>query len=123
MITSGNVCDSLPPDTFVKADDYRRSWRKIQFLADVFWEKWLAQYLSLLQRRQKWFGASPKVQVGDIVLLVEECQKRGQWPKAVIVETMPDKTNLVRRVRVQTTDGGLLMRDIRKICVLEGRMD
>ena len=122
MIISGNMCDSLPPDTFVKADGFRRSWKKTQFLADVFWEKWLAQYLPSLQRRQKWFGASPNVQVGDIVLLVEECQKRGQWPKAVIVETMPDKTNLVRRVRVQTADGGLLMRDIRKICVLEGRM-
>ena len=47
------MCDSLPPDTFVKADSYRRSWRKTQFLADVFWEKWLAQYWPSLQRRQK----------------------------------------------------------------------
>ena len=35
MIISGNMCDSLPPDTFVKADGYRRSWKKTQFLADA----------------------------------------------------------------------------------------
>ena len=123
MIISGNVCDSLPPDTFVKADGYRHSRKKTQFLADVFWENGFLSICLHCNVEKKWFGASPNVQVGDIVLLVEECPKRGQWPKAVILETMPYKTNLVRRVRVRTTDGGLLMRDILKICVLEGKMD
>ena len=32
---------SLPPGLFVKSDMYsRRRWRQVQYLADVFWERW-----------------------------------------------------------------------------------
>ena len=123
MVISSSVGDSLPPDVFMKSDGYRRSLRKTQYLADIFWEKWLSHYLPFLQPRQKWFATSPNIQVGDIVLLLDENCKRGQWPTAVVVETMPDGNDLVRRVRVQTADGKLLERDIRKLCLIEGNLD
>ena len=41
MIVKGSVADSPPPDAFVKADEYKRSWRKTQYLADIFWKKWI----------------------------------------------------------------------------------
>ena len=37
MIVTGSVADSLSPDVFVKADGYKSSWRKTQYLADIFW--------------------------------------------------------------------------------------
>ena len=36
MMVFGSVADSLPPDVFIKADGCKRSWRKMQYLADVF---------------------------------------------------------------------------------------
>ena len=47
--------ESYPPGIFSKSDGYsKRRWRQIQFLADLFWKRWVREYLPTLQRRQKW---------------------------------------------------------------------
>ena len=121
MIVSGSVANYLPPDEFIKADGYKKSWRKTQYLADLFWEKWTVQYLPLLQTRRKWLGISTNIKPDDLVLIIDESTRRGQWPKAL--DVMPDDHGLVRRVRVRTADARDLVRDIRKICLLEGSLD
>ena len=123
MILSGCMDDAVPPGVFLKADGYRRPWKKTQFLADNFWKRWLVEYLPLLQPRSKWFGTTDNLKCGDLVLMVDEQTSRGCWPKAIVVEVMPDKNNLVRRVKVRTSDNRLFVRDIRKLCLLEGCQD
>ena len=118
MILTGSLGSSSPLNVPLKADAYRHSWRKTQYLADLFWQRWLREYLPLLQKRPKWFGTSPNLQPGDLVLVKDENAKRSLWPKAVVIEVMPDSTGLVRRARVKTKDC-ILQRDIRKLCVLE----
>jgi hypothetical protein len=45
---------SSPCGLFDKADCYsRRRWRYIQYLADMFWKRWVKEYLPTLQSRQK----------------------------------------------------------------------
>ena len=83
----------------------------------------MIQYLPLLQIRQKWFATSPNLKTGDLVLVMNDQIKRGAWPKAVVKEVFPDRNGLVRRVRVQTADVKTLIRDIRKICLLESSID
>ena len=119
MILTGTVDPGEPVGVFVKADGYRRSWKLVQYLADQFWSKWLKLYLPLLQRRQKWFSPSRKFTVGDVVLIVGDTCKRGCWPKGVVTEVFPDKEGLVRRVRVRTCNS-IMIRDIRKVCLIEG---
>ena len=121
-ILSGSLADDVKFDSFMKADAYRHSWKKTEYLADKFWKQWLNQYLPLLQPKQKWFGSSPNMVPGDLVLMMDEATPRGQWPKAIIVENLPDKRGLVRRVRVRTADGSIFLRDIRKLCLLEGQL-
>ena len=53
MITSGSIGDSVTPDVFMRNDEYRRLWRKTQYLSDKFWENWISQYLPMLQPRKK----------------------------------------------------------------------
>ena len=119
MILTGVTYENAPPDVFMKSDVYRRSWRKTQLLADEFWRRWMLEYLPLLQPRQKWFATSPNLKPGDLVLVMNDQRKRGAWPKAVIEEVFPDKAGLVRRVKVRTADAKTLLRDVRKICLLE----
>lgn len=46
---------SLPPGLFGKGDLYsRKRWRQIQYLAELFWKRWIREYFPLLQERQKW---------------------------------------------------------------------
>ena len=35
----------LPPGVFDKSDMYKKKWRQVQYLANLFWERWLKEYL------------------------------------------------------------------------------
>ena len=59
----------LPPGEFVKQDCYvRRRWRQVQYLADIFWKRWVREYIPTLQLRQKWCNPARNIVVGDVVL-------------------------------------------------------
>ena len=118
MLLLGKVDSSLPIDNFVKADGYKKSWRLAQLLADEFWKRWTREYLPLLQLRQKWFLPRRNFKVGDLVLLIDENTKRGNWPKGLIEQCFPDASGVVRRVKIKTANNTYL-RDIRKVCLLE----
>ena len=46
---------NLPPGVFAKEDTYcKRRWRQVQYMSDIFWKRWLKEYLPTLQLRQKW---------------------------------------------------------------------
>ena len=46
---------SAPPGLFFKDEIYsHRRWRQVQYLADIFWHRWIKEYLPSLQERQKW---------------------------------------------------------------------
>ena len=63
---------SFLPGIFAKADIYsRRRWRQVQYSSDVFWHRWVKEYLPTLQERQKWFRPRRNFQIGDIVLLTD----------------------------------------------------
>ena len=43
---------SAPPGLFSKDEIYsRRRWRQVQYLADIFWRRWIKKYLPSLQGR------------------------------------------------------------------------
>ena len=75
MLLTGCLADGAAPGVFLKADGYRRSWRK-QDLAALCWERWLKEYLHLLQPRSKWHGSSPSLKPGEVVLIMDENTKR-----------------------------------------------
>jgi len=108
----------VAPDVFAKSDGYKKSWRVVQRLADMFWAKWLKCYIPMLQTRQKWHDRAPNLNPGDIVLIADENCVRGLWPKAVVIETFPDQFGVVRKVRVRT-GANTYIRDVRKLCLLE----
>ena len=111
---------TLPPGVFRKEDVYsRRRWRQVQYLSDVFWRRWLREYLPSLQERQKWTRPTVNFEVGDVVLVVDENSPRNSWPLGRIQEVKPNKGDgLVRRVALKTKTS-VLERPINKIVLLE----
>ncbi|XP_064647116.1 uncharacterized protein LOC135499969 [Lineus longissimus] len=113
----------LPPGVFVKEDGLlRKEWRKVQWAAELFWQRWLKEYLPSLQHRQKWRTTQRDVRVGDLVLLVEDGVKRGQWPLGRVTKVVCGQDNHVRSAFVKTKHTEL-HRPIVKMCLLEAAED
>ena len=65
-------CPNLPPGTFVKTDSYcKRRWRQIQYMANLFWRRWVQEYLPTLQERQRWHVMRRNLKARDVVLIVD----------------------------------------------------
>ncbi len=120
-----------PPGDFQRADIYsRKPWRRIQYLANEFWNQWRKGFLQSLQKRQKWIRPRKNIMIGDIVLVVEDNLPRNRWLLACVVETYMSKDGLTRKVKVITADSHLdkngkrhdastyLERPIQKVVVL-----
>ncbi|XP_061159982.1 uncharacterized protein LOC133170834 [Syngnathus typhle] len=108
----------LPPGTFKQEDLYaRRRWRQTQYIADLFWTRWIREYVPLMQERSKWSRIRPNFGVGDIVVIADPTAPRGSWVIGRVIEAIADYKGLVRSVRLQTRTNQLL-RPISKIYLL-----
>lgn len=74
----------------------------------------------ILCLKTKWLRKTREIKPGDVVLLAGDPMPREKWPLGVIGECERSHDGLVRTVRIRTS-GGIIRRDIRKICLLEGR--
>ena len=109
---------TVPPGTFDPKDIYaKRRWKQMQYLADLFWKRWVREYLPSVQRRQKWLQPGRNLQVGDIVLIADETAPRRSWSMARVQEVIPDKKGFVRRAKVKTATT-VLTRPVTKLCLL-----
>lgn len=53
-------------------DNYLSRRQHIQKLRQHFWQRWHKEYLQQLQTRTKWKEGGYSIQIGDLVLLIEE---------------------------------------------------
>jgi len=78
-----------------------KRWKQSQYLADLFWKRWIKEYTPLLQHRTKWLVQKEQLKEGDLVLLIDDLKTRNMWPLARIVKTYPDKIDNIRVVDVK----------------------
>ena len=75
---------NLPPGVFAKEDTHcKRRWRQVQYMSDIFWKRWLKEYLPTLQLRQKWCNPRRCFAVNEFFLLWMEMfiAANGLWPE------------------------------------------
>ncbi|XP_064622346.1 uncharacterized protein LOC135484642 [Lineus longissimus] len=111
--------EGLPPGVFVKEDSLlRHEWKKVQYLLNLFWERWISEYIPSLQRLEKWRSVRQNLKVGNMVLIADESVKRGQWPIGKVTRIVESVDGMVRSAYVQT-ETSELHRPIAKLCFLE----
>ena len=103
---------------FCQGDMLRRRWRYTQHLVEMFWKRYLREYIPQLQKRMKWTRERKTVKEGDLVLVIDENSPRKQWPMALIVETREGRDGLVRSVKLRSKDT-CITRSVTKIVPLE----
>ncbi|CAH8654158.1 unnamed protein product [Schistosoma haematobium] len=101
------------------ADRYSKRWRQVNCLANTFWRRWIKEYIPLLQVRQKWFCKHRNLKEGDVVLVANDATTRGSWSMGRVDKCETDRDGLVRTVMVRMREG-VVRRDVRKLCLLEG---
>lgn len=108
----------LPPGLFEQGDLYiRRRWRQLQYIADLFWKRWISEYLTVMQERQKWSRVRRSLTPGDIVINADATAPRSSLIMGKVLGAKPDAKGLVRTVCLQTKLS-LLERIVTKVCLL-----
>ena len=114
----GRPVTSLPdPQLSYKSVSVLRRCHLCQNLIRHFWQRWESEYLSSINRYNKWKYPSRNAMPGDLVLLQESGTAPTKWPLGRILETHPGKDDLVRVVTVKTAQG-IYTRPISKIAIL-----
>ena len=108
----------LPPGIFSIRDIYTRRWRHVQHLTNRFWSRWVREYISTIQHRQKWLSATKGFAVNDIVLVADEVTPRNRWPMGRITEVIKGRDGLVRSAVIKT-QYSVLKRPASKLCYRE----
>lgn len=105
MLTMKSSVILPPPGQFGKEDLYLcKRRRRVQFLANEFWQRWKREYLLNMQQRQKWQGTSWNSQVDDIVILQDDNSLRNEWKLARVVEPHPSADGIVRKLKLLVGD-------------------
>lgn len=77
----------------------------------------MTEYLPIIARRTKWFEEVKPIEVGDLVIVVEEKVRNG-WLRGRVVKVKEGSDGRVRAAVVQTA-GGLMERPVAKIARLD----
>ena len=79
----------------------RTRFQLVQLLTDQFWKTWQKLFFPTLLIRQKWHHEKRNVQVGDVCLLQDSNNMRGEWRLCKVVKVHPSRNNVVRNVDVE----------------------
>jgi hypothetical protein len=93
-------------------------WQRITQLQQHFWKRWQEEYLSQLQtcpRGQQ--HQHPNVDVGALVVLIEDNLSPLQWRLGRVVHVHPGSDGVVRVVSVKTVSG-TYKRAVKKLCII-----
>ncbi len=105
IVTGKSSIALPPPGNFQRENLYlRKRWRRVQYVANEFWNRWRKEYLKNLQIRQKWNSPKRDLHKGDIVIVKEDMVPRSEWMLARMDETFPDDDGHVRKVKLAIAD-------------------
>lgn len=122
MILMQKICTPLPPPgSFEHADLHRQQWRRVQHLANVFWEERISLHSSKLQQVARHTSKHPNIKEGDLVLLKDPLVTRNDWPMARVIKAHLDGDGKVRKLELKVTKGGTVktfLRPVTEVVVL-----
>lgn len=96
----------------------RKNWRIAQTYAERFWNIWSKNYLPSINRRSKWFGASPQIKIDDVVYYGDYDGPGRNYVMGRVSKLYQGDDGKVRVVDLKTSDG-VIRRPVAKLAVLD----
>lgn len=97
----------------------RNNWKASQLYANIFWKRWVKEYLPTICRRTKWHQPVRPIQVGDVVVVVDPDLPRNCWPMGRVVSTNTNNKDGQVRSAVVRSNGRYYERPVVKLAVLD----
>ena len=101
------------------ASGLRSKWKQVQEALELFWSRWVKEYIPSLQKRGKWTKEMRNMQPGDLVTVNEPNISRGKWPLARVVSVAPSSDGRTRVAIIRMSDGSTYTRAVGKLALLE----
>ncbi|XP_052565835.1 uncharacterized protein LOC120412439 [Culex pipiens pallens] len=116
LVTSS--LQSLPDPSYLDVPTNRLNyWQQVQRKVQEFWRRWKRDYLSQLQSRTKRLYAAVPIEVGRLVVVVDDNLPPIRWKLGRIHTVHPGDDGVVRVVTLKTASG-FLKRPVEKLCLL-----
>ena len=113
----GRPLNSLPEANVTDIPQPLKHWMLVQSISQHWWQRWSKEYLQQLQCLHKWKQSKRNINVGDIVLILEDSPFITRWPMARVTNTYPGQDGKVRVVQVRTATSSF-KRTISKLALL-----
>lgn len=114
----GRPFNMLPEDNLMSVPENRlSSWRLIMKARQDFWKRWHVEYLTELQKRQKWTNSGQQLQLNSIVIIIDQNQPCMRWQLGRVTELHPGDDGIARVVTVKTANG-VFKRNVKLLCPL-----
>ena len=93
------VARASPNERFIATTEKDRNLsaksKATQAMKDIFWKKWIKEYLLGLTKRQIWMSYLQDIKVGNLVIIAEGNIEILKQPLFRVVETFPGKDQVV----------------------------
>ena len=97
----GRSTSRVPSGPFSESANPRHRFEFVQNIVTCFWNKWTRDFFPSLIVQQKWHTSQRDVRVGDIVLIQDSNQIRGNWKLGRVTKAYEGKDGKVRKVELQ----------------------
>ncbi|XP_055947010.1 uncharacterized protein LOC129980655 [Argiope bruennichi] len=117
---TGRKLTIVPSGPESRNDKLTNIYRQQQDLLDTFWKRWSKEYLLELRtfHQVRNVKETPRVRVGDLVLLQEDLRPRQMWKKALVVKLIDGRDGRIRTC-ILRVKGKEITRPIQLVIPLE----
>jgi transposase InsO family protein len=98
--------------------NYKKQWRFCQEMCQEVWKRWMHDYLPTISRRSKWYDETKPLEIGTLVLVVDDQSERNVWKRAIVETVHPGSDGRVRTATVRTANG-VYLRPVSKLAVID----
>ena len=97
----GRSSPDSPPMDYTENDEFCQRVVYVAEVEKIWWKHWIKEVLPTILPARKWKSKSTNLRMGDIVMLTYKGNFKDDYILAKVIETFPDKTGLVRKVRIK----------------------
>ena len=88
--------------------DYRQKWKQVQNIVNMYWNRWLKEYIPTLTPRSKWTRQTRNFKIDDLVIIKSKYIPQNHWPLRRVIETFVGSDDIIRPLKVKTPSAELL---------------